>query len=250
MLQTFEFKSLEPLIGALPQGNKFFNLQASFYDSLLLANNVPIEGVIHLGASWGQEVWLYTVLGFRRALMVEPLRQHFARLSASCSEMSGYTRAEHELVGAGAKPPIEFHCVNCAVSNRSGTSTFYATALPQSSSLTRPVIRPANGSFDYEEIQVDVRTLDDLMRTLPEGWSVKDFTYLRMNIQNAELLALQGGEQVLRQVLGIFLEVNVDTRYEDQPRKEDFDRLLAKFGFECTFGMAHDGVGNLFYRRR
>jgi FkbM family methyltransferase len=245
-----EYKSLEPLIAALPEGSRFNDLQASFFDSLLLANGVPIDGVIHLGASRGQEVWLYTVLGFRRALMVEPVPQQFARLSASASAMAAYTRAVHALIGHGAKPPIEFHCVQCAVSNRSGTSTFYRTALPQSSSLSRPVTRPANGTLDYEEIQVDVRTLDDLMLTLPAGWSVADFTYLRMNIQNAELLALEGGEQVLRHIRGIFLEINVGARYEDQPRKEDFDRLLAKSGFVCTFGMAHDGVGNLFYRRQ
>ncbi len=248
--QTFEYKSVEPLIATMPPGYKFKDVQPSFFDSLLHANDVPIGGVIHLGANWGQEVWMYTVLGFRRALMVEPVPEVFARLTEASSAMSSYARAQHEMIGAGARPPIEFHCVQCAVADRSGTSPFFRTAMSMVSSLSRPVIRTEDGRYDYEEIEVQIRTLDDLMRTLPDGWSAEDFTYLRMNIQNSELLALKGGADVLRQVRGIFLEVNVRPRYENQPEKEEFDRLLGEFGFDCTFGMARGNVGNLFYRRR
>jgi len=250
MPQTFEFRNLASLNAAMPAGWKWKDIAPTFMDSLLLANGMPRDGVIHLGANQGQEVWLYTQLGFRRALMVEPLPGEFALLSQRCAQAAAYTRAEHETIGAGARPPIEFHCVECAVADRSGTSTFYRTSASVASSLSRPVIQPANGRYETDEIQVDVRTLDELMGMLPGGWSVDDFTYLRMNIQNSELLALRGGAEVLRTVQGVFLEVNLVPRYENQPVKDDFDELFGAFGFECTFGMSHGGtVGNLFYRR-
>jgi FkbM family methyltransferase len=250
MQQTFEYKSVQPLKEAIPEGAKFRDMEPAFMDSLLLANHVPRGGVIHLGANRGQEVWMYTLLGFRRALMVEPLPTEFQHLALKCSDVEIYTRAQHEMIGEEARPPIEFQCVQCAVADRSGTSTFFQTAASVVSSLSRPVNKTEDGRYDFEEIEVETRTLDDLMQTLPDGWSAEDFTYLRMNIQNSELLALRGGERVLRNVHAVFLEVNVHPRYENQPVKEEFDRLLGDFGFECTFGMVGGAVGNLFYRRR
>jgi FkbM family methyltransferase len=244
MLQTLEFKSIASVLAAKPEGVWFRDPHAPLVDSMLFANDMPIRGVIHLGASWGQEVWLYMMLGFRRALMVEPLPLEFKRLAERCSATTAYSQAVKEMIGPGARPPIEFHCVQCAVADRSGQSTFFQTEESATSSLFQPA-KSASA-----EIEVETRTLDDLMSTLPAGWSAEDFTYLRMNIQGSELLALKGGERALRHVRGIFLEVNVRHRYENQPAKEDFDRLLGDLGFECTLAVASVAHGNLFYRRR
>lgn len=249
-MENFEYKSVRPLMEAVPPGAKFREMEPSFMDSLLLANDVPRGGVIHLGASRGQEVWLYTLMGFRRALFVEPLPFEFEHLAEKCDDVVVYTRAQHELIGPGSRPPMEFQCVQCAVSDRPGRSTFFHTVASVASSLSRPVAKTEDGRYEHEEIEVETRTLDDLMRTLPEGWSPEDFTYLRLNVQNSELLALKGGDQVLRNVSAVFLEINLLPRYENQPVKAEFDELLGRYGFECTFGMASPVVGNLFYRRK
>lgn len=250
MPQTFEFNRVgETLIPFLPKGARFKDVEPAFMDSLLLANDVPRGGVIHLGASRGQEAWLYTLLGFPRAVMAEPVPDEFARLTELCAGIATYTQAQRRMIGEGAREPIEFHCVECAVSDQSGTSTFFQTEQTTSSSLSRPMMKTEDGRWDAVEIEVETRTLDDLMRTLPDGWAAEDFTYLRMNVQGSEMRALRGGEQVLRQVRGIFLEVNLLNRYQDEPAKEDFDRFLGDFGFESTFGMASPAVGNVFYRR-
>jgi FkbM family methyltransferase len=245
-----ELKDFTALLAAVPPGMKLSAVSMSMMDSLLLANDMPRHGVIHLGGHSGQEVSLYAWLGFRRALLVEPLPDQFDRMAERCAAMSAYMRAEHEFLGERSRPPIEYRCVRCAATDRRGVATLYRTVETQYSSMSQPLMGGNDVRYEAEPTEVETRTLDDIVETLGDGWSAGDFTYLRMNIQGGELAALKGAERVLESLRGIMLEVNVAQRYEGQPVKEDFDAFLDERGFDCTFGFGTDAVGNLFYRRR
>ena len=47
-----------------------FNLK-----KILNKYNVEPIGVVHVGASWGQEYYLYRYVGFKKMLFFEPLRK-------------------------------------------------------------------------------------------------------------------------------------------------------------------------------
>lgn len=252
MTPTVEFVDLRSLLPLASTEVPRPALGLYFFESLLKANDVPRDGVIHLGAHRGQEVFVYTMFGFRRALMVEPLPDEFQELQQRCTAMMEYARAVRQVMGDGAPLPIAFECVQTAVAEVDGMATLYRTATSQVSSLSRPL---ANDRPEYQstQVQTETRTLDAIVLGSANAWKPEDFTYLRMNIQGSELRALQGGELVLKHIRAILLELNLEPRYDNQPTKDDFDAFLGARGFACTF--AHYGANstahaNLLYRRR
>ncbi|HEX2091955.1 MAG TPA: FkbM family methyltransferase [Longimicrobiaceae bacterium] len=247
MNAEFEYGDFKAVLSLAPTGLKYPKV-LPLYDNLL--TDVPRDGVIHLGAHVGQEVHVYTMLGFRRALMVEPLPEEFEILEERCSTMMAFMQAQRDLVGRSPRPPVEFRCVRCAASDQAGVATFYRTEWTQLSGLTPPEEDLPDARFQAVAIEVETRTLDDIVQSLGDGWDTSDFTYLRMNIQGAELMALRGAENVLKNLKAILLEVSLDSRYEGQPGKEEFDAFLGPRGFECTFGCRLGPVGNLLYQRK
>jgi FkbM family methyltransferase len=251
MLETaFEFRDLGHFIDTVPN-DKPAPLWVPFYDNLFASFGVPRKGVIHLGAHAGEEVQMYTLLGFRRALMVEPIPEEFAVLERRCALTQNYQKEMRKFVER-EEEAIEFQCVRCAVADEPGNATFYRAAQTSLSSLARPDdnVLSVDDRFVPTEIQVQLRTLDDIVGSLEDGWSAEDFSYLRLNIQGSEMLALRGSEQVLPHIDAILLEVSLDSRYEGQPTKEEFDEFLGARGFEAVFGFNLDVVGNVLYRRR
>ena len=69
-----------------------------------------------------------------------------------------------------------------------------------------------------------------------------------MNIQGAELMALQGATKALDHLKGILLEINFNERYNDSPSADALDEYLAGFGFEPQWGQINTrpGTGNGF----
>lgn len=255
MADAFEYKDLDTLRHVIPPTRRWPepNMALYFFQSVLTAHGVPRDGVIHLGAHAGQEVVLYTAVGFQRALMVEPLPDEFEAMRSRCSKVAAYAEAQHNLIGADDPRPIAFQSIRCAVADKAGVATFYETALTENSSLMKPIHAATDDQFEAVQIEVEVRTLDHIVQNLDDGWTAKDFSYLRMNIQGTELMALQGAGEVLKHLKAIMLEVNLSGRYEAQPSKEDFDRFLGARGFECTLGILGRGsksYGNLLYCRR
>jgi FkbM family methyltransferase len=273
----FDYKRVPEhlLAGALERGaNASIDPLLCAYQYLFERLGLPRTGVLHLGGHVGQELPMYAALGFRRVVMVEPLEREFAQLkrrvdtfNATCGPIADFM---NEPVRPGA------HAVRCAVSDRPGESSFYRTRMSSLSSLAKPLPqhfaaqwgdaqaaapwyrRPAAWltaawaqatALNYEEIKVPCQTLDALVAGLPHGWQASDFTYLRMNIQGAELRALQGGPETLKHVALVDLETNIDERYEGAPTKDAFDRLLGERGFACIFGYRIGAMGNLLYAR-
>jgi len=244
------------------------------YQYLFERLGIPRTGAIHLGGHIGQELPMYAALGFRRVVMVEPLEREFAQLQQRVDAFNETCGPIADFISEPVRPRA--HAVRCAISDRSGESTFYRTRITSLSSLARPVPQNFNAQWkevqhllpwykrpagwlmtawmnmtalNYEELKVPCQTLDALVGGLPHGWRAADFSYLRMNIQGAELLALQGGPQTLKHISLIDLETNIDERYEGAPTKEAFDRLLGEHGFSCVFGYRIGALGNLAYAR-
>lgn len=241
------------------------------YQRLLDKLKVPRTGVIHLGGHIGQELPMYAALGFRNVVMVEPLQREYEELQRRVDAFNGTCGLVADFIGEN--PPSRGHAVRCAVSDRSGTCTFYRTRMTSLSSLAKPrrenfsdlwrdfgaplpwYKRPLlwwmnRAAVTYSEIPVPCKTLNELVSDLPYGWQANDFSYLRLNIQGSELKALQGGEAILRHIALIDLETNIEERYEGAPAKQQFDEFLNARGFVSVFGYRIGSMGNLIYARQ
>ncbi|WP_377475544.1 MAG: FkbM family methyltransferase [Microcoleus anatoxicus] len=201
---------------------------------LCVKDSVVPRGVIHIGAHEGKEIATYRAMGVQRVLFVEANPAVFERLQTN---MAGFP---------------DVLAVNCAISNINGTSTLYVTSMDQSSSILPlkehqkiyPQIK------EVERVVVESRTLDMLLEELQVNPA--DFNILNIDIQGAELLALQGATNVLKHIEAINTEVNYNELYEGCVLIDEIDEFLELWGFDrvATTTPFHPSWGDAFYVKK
>tara|TARA_Y100001970_G_C13568886_1_gene525205 strand:- start:52 stop:504 length:453 start_codon:yes stop_codon:yes gene_type:complete len=121
---------------------------------------------------------------------------------------------------------------NFAASDRSGNKIKLNIANnTQSSSILKlgkhsdlyPEIKYIN------EMEVETNTINQIFQN---KYNIKEFNFMNLDIQGAELLALKGSDNILRYIDAIYTEVNLDEIYLNCARIEDIDKYLEIFGFE------------------
>jgi FkbM family methyltransferase len=201
--------------------------------------------VVHVGANIGEELGVYLLLGFSRVLMIEAnpaampaLKRNVAALNALAARVDGVT---------GLAAGFMAESVQCAVGAEHGIVTLNVMEVPTLSSIFQPSVEaqsPEASWFDVvKKAEVPMRPLDELATSLANGWSATDFNVLRLNIQGAELMALQGAARWLDHFELIFSEINLVERYAGCPRLEEIDAYLATRGFSRKWGYQWDPSG-------
>ncbi|MDG1373278.1 MAG: FkbM family methyltransferase [Paracoccaceae bacterium] len=178
--------------------------------------NIPIRGVVHIGAHEGREVIDYRDRGVRQIIMIEANPKYAAKLRERYQDASDVTVIEG------------------AVSDQAGVATFNIASSDQSSSLL-PLKKHADlypGIVYTEVIEVEAFTLDErLQASVTNGSETFPVNMIVMDIQGAELMALRGGVKSLAHIDAIQLEVNYDELYEGCPSIWEIDDFLEKHGF-------------------
>jgi FkbM family methyltransferase len=142
------------------------------------------EFIIDVGASTG--IWsksISVLFPKSRFLLVEPLLQIYQKKQTGPKKESA-----------------NFEIVPVAISNQKGIARFQVSADLYGSSLLNP-----SDSREYESIEVPVTTLDDLAIER----SIKGRGILKLDIQFAEHLALEGGRKFLDQVDVVIVELTL-----------------------------------------
>ncbi|MEG3896269.1 MULTISPECIES: FkbM family methyltransferase [unclassified Microcoleus] len=197
-------------------------------------HSVAPRGIIHIGAHEGKEMARYRAMGVQRVLFVEANPAVFERLKTN---IAGFPNVL---------------AVNCAISNINGTSTLYVTSMDQSSSIL-PLKEHQRFYPEIKEVErvvVESRTLDTLLEELQINPA--DFNILNIDIQGAELLALQGATNVLRHIEAINTEVNYEELYEGCALIDEIDDFLEMCGFDraATATPYHPSWGDAFYVKK
>jgi FkbM family methyltransferase len=191
------------------------------------------HGVIHIGAHEGTEISTYQAMGVQKVLFVEANPVVFERLQANIAGV----------------PNVQ--AVNCAVSNENGTLNLRVTSNDQSSSILElkrhlelyPNIQETN------QVTVESKTIDTLLQEMQ--LNPYDFNILNIDIQGAELLALQGGTDWLKWVAGINTEVNYEEMYEGCALIDQLDEFLELHGFQRVATITHHPYwGDAFYVKK
>ncbi|MBD2462313.1 FkbM family methyltransferase [Oscillatoria sp. FACHB-1407] len=129
---------------------------------------------------------------------------------------------------------IEKH-VPLALSNAPGESTLYVTQHPMCSSLyppNEPYLSRFSGlpelvNLDFT-VEIETTTLDEFC----QQEAVTDIDFLQIDVQGADLLVLQGGQNLLeRSVLAVQIEVEFSPLYSNQPLFSDVDTFLRSRDF-------------------
>lgn len=197
-------------------------------------NSITPRGVIHIGAHEGTELSSYQAMGAEKILFIEANPVVFERLQAN---MAAYPNVQ---------------TVNCAITNRNGTIDLRVTSFDQSSSILplkhHQDIYPS--ITETHQVTVQSRTVDTLLQEL--GLNPSDFNILNIDIQGAELLALQGATNWLKYVEVINTEVNYEELYEGCALIDQIDEFLKTPGFDrvATTTPSHPSWGDAIYVKK
>jgi FkbM family methyltransferase len=205
------------------------------HDLISLCRNYGIasRGVIHIGAHDGQEVPIYQSLGMSHILLVEANPKAFHRLNTHVSSYPNVITTNYAICNYNGFAQLR-------VTNSDASSSILPLKLHKD---VYPEIKE-----DYQ-ITVQARKLDTLLEEL--NLSLKNYNFLNIDIQGAELLALQGAVKLLRSLEAINTEVNFTELYEGCVLIDQMDEFLGSFGFQRTLtSIYHPTFGDAFYVKR
>jgi FkbM family methyltransferase len=186
--------------------------------------NIKPKGVLHIGANIGEEADVYYELGIDKAFFIEASTEIYIKLSDNLKKPQYKGRYVSILACIGE-------------SNYTGV-IHIANNAGQSSSLlelgTHKIQHP-DVHFIRDE-KVVVRTMMDVWEQLKEHHvftekEFGEFDFLNIDIQGAELMALKGMGDLLRQFKWACLELNRGQVYQGCGEVESVDLFMISHGF-------------------
>ncbi len=206
------------------------------FEKLIRKHNLNITGVLHCGASTGQEAESYANLGVKNMVFIEAIPHVYEKLEAHISQYPGAWAVNACLSDVDDKE------VTFNISSNEGQS---------SSFLQFGTHRQAHPDVRFvDHIQLKTKRLDTLIEEM--NINIHEFNFLNMDLQGAELLALRGLGDYLKYFKYAYLEVNKEELYKGCPLVEDLDIYLIGFGFRRveTSWAGNFGWGDALYIRK
>lgn len=192
-----------------------------------------VEGVIHIGASTGQELDLYQRVA-SRVLWIEAIPEVHEALERKILNSSAMESAQ-SLVWSKSGETLSF---NLASNDMHSSSVFQ--------------LESDNGFTGVEmtkSIELITTTLDDLIASREEFWS-QCTLHLVIDVQGAELEVLLGATATLSRVASIQVEVSTFPVYVGGAQLEEIDSLLRSCGFKRISKCGEKYHGDAMYVRR
>ena len=195
--------------------------------------DVPINGLIHVGANRGHEYPAYHARTHGPLLYVEAL-PHMAESLRSRLDPERPHFMRQAVVSNVAGEIVSFH-----VSSHNGVSS---SLLPFGRHAELyPTITVT------ETLRLVAERLDDIVDERIEN---ADYNVLTLDVQGAELKVLQGAPKLLDRVDAVFTEVASEPLYEGGCTFLEVTNLLGEAGFVFrTAQMRAEGWGDAFYSR-
>lgn len=188
------------------------------------SGQVP-QAVVHVGAYTGEEVSFYLKNGFDNVRLIEANPELVTRLHNDFENVP------------------EVQIIHRAVSNVKGIAEFtiHQTekgGVESSSLLKLKRLGEIVPVFNSEKkVQVATSTLNELKHELNFDLSN---CLLCIDIQGAELMALEGASQVLEEVTAVICEVNLIENYLGGAMESEIEAILTESGFSRYFTIYHE----------
>jgi len=183
---------------------------------LIQKHRIQPKGIIHIGASSGQEAKDYFDNGIENVIFFEAIPAVYDKLVRN---LNYYPRmiAVNECIGDEDGKKMTFN-----ISNNEA----------QSSSLLELDYHKTDHPEVYfsHTIPVVTKRIDTWLKE--HQLSLTDYDFLNIDLQGAELMALKGIGEELKHVKYAYIEVNKKHEYKDCPLLEDIDAFMWLFDFE------------------
>lgn len=178
---------------------------------LIKKYNLKIQGVIHVGAHYGEEWPLYKQLGIYHKVLFEAHPDNFKEL---CNRaIPDNVWLENVALGAENK----MIKMNCETRNQGQSNTLLEPGL----CLEQYPDIVYNSKIDVKMIRLDDYHND-----------ISPMNFLNMDVEGYELEVLKGAKGHLSHIDYIVCEVSSEERYKGQALVGEIDKFLAPFGFD------------------
>ena len=176
---------------------------------------LQIDGIVHIGASFGQEISDYDKAGIKNIIWIEADPEVYT--SSLCENLKPYpySRCFQACVSNQDDQPIRFK-----VTSNQGQSSSILNLKEHAIFYPKIVV--------VRELQLQSVTVDTLLQQ--EGIEISgQYNFLNMDIQGAELLAMKGMNNNLHKFRYVYLEVNQRELYEGCALEEEVDNYLKEY---------------------
>jgi FkbM family methyltransferase len=194
--------------------------------------------VVHIGAHLAEEAEMYHDMGVASVLWIEANSDNIPKVMQAIAAYPNQT-VVCALISAVSDHRVPFHVTNHA----SMSSSIFEFG-------THPQFSPDTVVVETRELLTS--TLDEVLSTVRVSKLWPDPDTLVMDIQGAELFALQGAGRTLPYLEIIYSEVNIDEVYKGVPKMHDIDTFLVQYDFArvATSMVPGQGWGDAIYVRR
>lgn len=192
------------------------------------------RGVIHIGAHKAEELEGYVSLGISTIAWIEANPNKLGDLISRTATHPGSTVhwfAAHERDG---------EIVSLNIANNGESSSILELGTHKSE---HPHIHYVG------KVNVPARTIDTFLKA--SGFDPLVFDFVNIDIQGAELMALRGMREHLKNVKYFYLEVNERPLYEGCALIQEIDEFLSEFSFKRELTkLTQHGWGDALYIKK
>ena len=203
------------------------------FNQLFPRHQIHSKGVLHIGASEGQEAPEYARQGIQDMCFIEAIPSVYNVLKEKIAQ---YPRALaiNECIGDEDGKEVTFN-----IADNGGQSSSYLEF------GTHEQQHP-NVHF-VDKVQMKTKRIDTIYRELLIPNDKYDF--LNIDLQGAELFALRGMGDLLWNFKWAYLEINTAQVYKGCAEVGEIDSYMAKFGFRGYDTYMVGNWGDKFYKR-
>lgn len=180
------------------------------FDNLYKKYNMKINGVVQIGAHYGQEHSIYKKNGVEKIVYFEPLKKNYDQLIRNVGDDSV--------------------CFNIALGNKNSEVEMFVENA--NNGMSSSVLKPDLHTNQYPHIIFDSKELVKMMRMDDVDYDFTSFNFINIDVQGYELEVFKGATSVLGHTDYIISEVNRETLYENCTMVWVLDEFLSGYGFE------------------
>ena len=186
------------------------------FSNLCQQHNITPRGIISIGAYDGKTLKRLNLPNTLKTLLIDANPSAVERLQENFAD----------------RPNIQV--VQAAIANHNDTVTLHLTSLESSSSILpwQQYSKIYPNIKETQQLTLPSRTLDTLLEEL--HLSITDFNILILDIQGAELLALEGATQLLNTLDAIYTTVYYQELFKGGALAEQVDQFLTDYQFQCV----------------
>ena len=193
--------------------------------------DLKINGIILIGAHYGNEYSDFLETGVKNVVMFEPLKNNFSVLSKNITDPN--VVLINKALGSENKKIIMF----VETANKGMSSS---------------VLEPKLHINEYPHIVFDVREEVDMVCLDDVGLDMTKYNFILIDVQGYEMEVFKGAEETLKSIDYIITEVNNAELYKDCVMFGNLANYLSKFGFVLMEEDAHGATWGdaLFIKRK